>query len=58
MCSCIRPHLGLATTRELLDELAARFELHVDGGLEYRTVGGEERWRAEEIARRRAVEKM
>lgn len=42
MCNCTRPHLGLATTRELLDELRARFEIHTAGGLEYRTVDGEE----------------
>src|SRR6266403_1952269 len=35
------PLLGLATTRELLDELRARFEMHAAGGLEYRTVDGE-----------------
>jgi hypothetical protein len=42
MCNCTRPHLGLATTRELLDELSARFEFHTAGGLDYRTVDGEE----------------
>lgn len=35
-----RPHLGLATTRELLDELRARIEIHALGGLDYRTVDG------------------
>ena len=35
------PHLGFATTRELLDELRARFEIHAAGGLDYRTVNGE-----------------
>ncbi len=30
--------LGLATTRELLAEIAARFEVHSYGGLDYRTV--------------------
>mgnify|MGYP001611261311 CR=1 len=39
---CKHPHLGLATTRELLDELRARFEIHAAGGLDYRTVDGEE----------------
>jgi hypothetical protein len=38
---CKHPHLGLATTRELLDELRARIELHALGGLDYRTVDGE-----------------
>jgi hypothetical protein len=38
---CKQPHLGLATTRELLDELRARFEIHATGGLDYRTVDGE-----------------
>jgi len=38
---CNQPHLGLATTRELLDELRARFEIHAAGGLDYRTVDGE-----------------
>lgn len=32
------PCLGLATTRELLDEIRARIE--VDGKLDYKTVGG------------------
>lgn len=32
-----QPNLGLATTRELLDEIRARIE--VDGRLDYRTVG-------------------
>jgi hypothetical protein len=36
-----QPHLGLATTRELLDELRARIEMHALGGLDYRTVDGE-----------------
>lgn len=35
------PNLGLATTRELLDELRARIEIHALGGLDYRTVDGE-----------------
>jgi hypothetical protein len=39
---CNQPHLGLATTRELFDELRARFEVHAAGGLDYRTVDGEE----------------
>ena len=39
--SCKRPHLGLATTGELLDELRARIEMHALGGLAYRTVDGE-----------------
>ncbi len=34
------PNLGLATTRELLDEIRARIE--VDGRLDYRTVDGDE----------------
>lgn len=34
---CTRPHLGLATTRELLAELSCRFEVHADGGLDYKT---------------------
>ena len=38
---CNQPHLGLATTRELLDEIRARFEVHTAGGLDYRTVDGE-----------------
>jgi hypothetical protein len=37
----LRAHLGLATTRELLDELRTRFEIHAAGGLDYRTVDGE-----------------
>lgn len=36
-----KPNLGLATTRELLDELRSRFEVHAAGGLDYRTVDGE-----------------
>ena len=36
-CKCGHPHLGLATTRQLLDELRARAE--VDGTINYRTVG-------------------
>jgi hypothetical protein len=39
--TCNTPHLGLATTRELLDELRARIEMHALGGLDYRTVDGE-----------------
>lgn len=38
-----RPNLGLATTRELLDELRARIEsdgYNGGGGLDYTTVGG------------------
>lgn len=38
-----RPNLGLATTRELLDELRARIEIDYfagGGGLDYTTVGG------------------
>lgn len=34
--------LGLATTRELIDEISARIEIHATGGLDYRTVGGEQ----------------
>ena len=37
-----KPNLGLATTRQLLDELRARIEMHALGGLDYRTVDGEE----------------
>lgn len=33
-----KPNLGLATTRELLEEISARIELNWPGGLEYRTV--------------------
>lgn len=44
-----QPYLGLATTRELLDELRARFEMHALGGLDYRTVDGE-RFAEEEAA--------
>lgn len=37
-----RPYLGLATTRELLDEVRARIETDVAGkGLDYRTVDPE-----------------
>ncbi len=36
-----KPNLGLATTKELLDELRARIEMHATGGLDYRTVDGE-----------------
>lgn len=36
--SCLVPHLGLATTGEILDELRVRIEIHATGGLEYRTV--------------------
>jgi hypothetical protein len=39
--ACQHPHLGLATTRELLDEIRARIEMHATGGLDYRTVDGE-----------------
>lgn len=35
-----QPNLGLATTRQLLDELRARIEVHCQGGLDYRTVDG------------------
>lgn len=38
-----RPLLGLATTRELLDELSTRIEIDYfngGGGLDYSTVGG------------------
>jgi hypothetical protein len=41
MSKCRHPHLGLATTGELLDELRARIEVHALGGLDYRTVDGE-----------------
>jgi hypothetical protein len=41
MSKCKHPHLGLATTGELLDELRARIEVHALGGLDYRTVDGE-----------------
>lgn len=34
---CREPHLGLATTRQLIDELSARIEVH-GPGLDYRTV--------------------
>lgn len=30
-----KPYLGMATTRELLAELSARFEIHRAGGLDY-----------------------
>jgi hypothetical protein len=40
--SCTMPRLGLATNAEILDELRARIEIHCAGGLDYRTVGGEE----------------
>lgn len=42
--SCTEPHLGLATTRELLAELAARIEVdgvNGGGGLDYRTADGD-----------------
>lgn len=32
----MQPHLGCATTRHLLEEISARFEM--DGRLEYRTI--------------------
>lgn len=35
---CNKAQLGYATTRELLAELSARFEVHTEGGLNYRTV--------------------
>jgi hypothetical protein len=38
-----KPNLGLATTRQLLDELRARIEVDYvmgGGGLDYTTVGG------------------
>jgi hypothetical protein len=38
--TCTEAHLGLATTRELLDELTARIEVG-HGGLDYRTVDGD-----------------
>jgi hypothetical protein len=38
--TCTEAHLGLATTRELLDELTARIEAG-HGGLDYRTVDGD-----------------
>jgi hypothetical protein len=37
---CTEPHLGLATTRELLAEISARIEVdgtNGGGGLDYRT---------------------
>lgn len=40
---CDEPHLGLATTRQLLDEIAARIDVdgaNGGGGLDYRTVTG------------------
>lgn len=37
-----KPNLGLATTRELIAELSARIEIHMDGGLDYRTVDADE----------------
>lgn len=40
---CDEPHLGLATTRQLLDEIAARIEMDYysgGGGLDYTTVKG------------------
>lgn len=37
-----KPNLGLATNRELLDELQARILIHFPGGLDYRTYDGEE----------------
>lgn len=41
-----KPWLGNATTKELLDEISTRIEIH-GPGLSYKTVGGEEiasRW--------------
>lgn len=35
------PNLGHATTHQLFEELKARFEIHCDGGLDYRTVDGD-----------------
>lgn len=35
------PRLGCATTGELLDELTARFQVHCEHGLEYKTHGME-----------------
>lgn len=35
-----KPNLGLATTRELLNEIRARIDIHAFGGLDYRTVDG------------------
>ena len=49
---CKQPHLGLATTRQLLDELRARIEMHALGGLDYRTVDGEKF--ADEMATKQA----
>lgn len=40
---CAEPHLGLATTRELLDEIRARIEVH--GDLDYSTTSGGSRVR-------------
>lgn len=37
-------NLGLATTGELLEEIKTRVEVGLPGGLEYRTVGDEERY--------------
>lgn len=33
---CNHPHLGLATTKQLLDEISTRIEMHALGGLEDR----------------------
>ena len=38
LTKAIKPNLGCATTRELLNEITARIE--VDGELDYRTVDG------------------
>ena len=35
------PRLGYATTRELLAELSARFDVHCLGGLDYKSAGPE-----------------
>lgn len=35
------PLLGLATTGELIEELKARFEIHCDEGLDYKTYNPE-----------------
>ena len=38
-----KPNLGLATTKELLDELTARIEMAHPEGLEYKTVDKKEK---------------
>lgn len=47
-----KPNLGMATTRELLAELSARFEVQCAGGLDYKTFDPQREREAVEIERK------